>query len=978
MRKRIVLLIAIPAVLLIALAAVLLLGNRGHAVVPGKEQANESMRRLEQIYLGMADLPEDTYERYLSRVSAQPYTGEELIFPASQSESIYLSEENGAAAEVGVTAPKDGLYAISFSYKPEGDSVLDTVLSAAVDGIVPYAELSSLQAPNVWTWNGFPLDRYGNECVGMPLRSNVWQKAYFRPSSGRYSSPLTLMLTKGEHVISLRCIQSAISLASVSLCARPVPPAVAEGTPQGHGLVVVEAEQMIRRSNPNVRTAASFNSSLTPYSARKKVQNYIEDASFRYGGSKVEYDIDVPADGWYNLLFCYRQADKAGFTVFRNLYLDGQIPSEAFQNVPFGFSRAFTRYTLPDTLYLTKGKHTLGLEVSLDATRSAIMILEKITDEMNDLTLQISKITGGNTDRYRDFVLSDYGIDAGTKLTYWADLLEQTYEALDSIKSTTGTCGEIQQLQVAARLLRILARKPNELPKRLNEFSRGAASNTTANAAASASTASVSVMQYLVEMIQSLQLSQMGLDKIILYQDIADVPAQKSAFAALGDSVSRFVHSFGQQEYTAAYTAQSGDTLQIWVNRPRQYLEIMQNLADTRFTPETGIKVDLSIVPDQSKLILANASGKAPDAAIAIASSSVYDLAVRGALANMRNFDSFKEVASRFPPGLLIPGVLDDGLYAIPETFNFWVMFYRKDILDSLDLTVPDTMQEVRDMLPQLRRMGMNFNCQVSNFIVKPFTVTTPFIFQAGGNVYQPGTGLSALETPQAIDALTWLTENYTIYSMQYNITSFYQYFRDGRTPIGVSDYGTFNLLTNAAPELAGKWEMALYPGIADENGTVQRWTSGAAESSVIFSSSQRQEDAWAFLNWWMSTSVQTDFSFLLQTTLGNEYMWNSANLEALANAPWDRENKAVILDQLKWTYDTPRVPGGYMAEREISNLIDAVMTGKKLQTAIDASDRNIDREIARKMEEFGYTKDGVYVKPFILPTIEEVEGWLK
>ncbi len=976
MRKRSMLLI-IAATLLITLGiALLLAGNQASAVVlPAKAQIEASMAALRDIYLGMENLPRDSYEVYLSNLAAPVYSGPELAFPTREMGGVYLSETNEAKAEIAVTAPQDGLYAIAFTYRPEGDRVLPTVLNATVDGIVPYEEWNSLQANNVWLSAGFPLDRYGNECVGMPSRSNVWQKSYFRTVSGRYSEPLLVYLKKGDHLIALSCAESAVTLSSLSLCPKPEMAKSSGESPDGNALLVLEAEQVIRRNNPNVRTGASYNSRLTPYSPGKKVQNYIEDSSFRYGGARVEYDFEAPADGYYNVMFHYRQADKAGFTVFRNIYIDGAIPNEGYQNVPFGFARQFTRYILPDAVFLTKGKHTLALEVSLDPTRYAIMILEKITDEMNDLTLEITRITGGNTDRYRDFNLAGYGIDAGSKLTYWAELLEKTHQALNELKSVSGKCGEIEQIQVAARLMRILNEKPNELPKRLNEFSRGI---PTADAKAASNSNSISIMQYLVNTIESLQFSQLGLDSMILFQNAKDLPAEKTALAAMGDSIGHFFSSFGAEEYTPGYDGQSGETLQVWVSRPRQYLEIMQNLADTRFTPATGIKVDLSIVPDQAKLILANASGKAPDAAVAIASSGVYDLAIRGALANMRSFDTFKEVASRFAPGMLIPGVLDEGVYAIPETFNFWVMFYRLDILNSLGLQVPDTMQEVRDMLPQLRRMGMNFNCQVSNFIAKPFAATAPFIFQSGGNIYEDGTGLSALQTPEAIGALALLTENYTIYSMQYSISSFYQYFRDGRTPIGVSDYGTFNLLTNAAPELSGKWELAPYPGVADENGATQRWTSGAAESNVIFSSSSRKEEAWAFLDWWMSTEIQTDFSFLLQTTLGNEYMWNSANLQAIANAPWNRKHKAVILKQLEWTYETPRVPGGYMAEREISNAIDAVMKGTKLQMAIDAADRNINRELKRKLEEFGYTKDGVYVKPFLLPTIELVEGWLK
>jgi hypothetical protein len=35
-----------------------------------------------------------------------------------------------------------------------------------------------------------------------------------------------------------------------------------------------------------------------------------------------------------------------------------------------------------------------------------------------------------------------------------------------------------------------------------------------------------------------------------------------------------------------------------------------------------------------------------------------------------------------------------------------------------------------------------------------------------------------------------------------------------------------------------------------------------------------------------------------------------------------------------------------------------------------------IDREIKRKMEEFGYVKDGKMVKPYPIPTIEQVKSW--
>lgn len=973
LRKRSLFLTAALGLLLAALALLLRTSAAPAAIpVPDRARVAESMARLRDIYLGLGPA-EGSYENYLQGMDAAAYEGDPLPFPA-QAETVYLSAGSEAEAVFEVNAPQDALYALSFRYRPEGRQILPTVLRASLDGGMPYEEWSRLRADDVWTFDGFPLDRYGNETQGMPRRQNDWQRAWFRDSPGRYSRPLQVFLSAGSHRLALQCAQGELSVSELALHPIPHPEASSPGMPEGEGLIVIEAERMDRRSNPNVRPAAAFNSRLSPYSPDRKVQNHIEDSSFRYGGARVAYDVHAPRAGWYRLMFNYRQSVKDGFTVFRSLYLDGAVPGAQFLDIPFGYARQFTRYSPEGVVYLSEGPHTLELEVSLDPTRYAVMILEKVIGEMNDLTLEITRMSGGNTDRYRDFDLRDYGIDAAALLSGWADTLEQTHAALDLLKSVRGACGEIEQLRVAAQLLRILAREPEELPKRLAEFSRG----ITSEGSVSSTTNSNSVLQYLVNTNQALQLSELGLDRIILYQEGAALPPEKGWVETAGDALAHFGASFGLQEYTPEYSGVQGEALQVWVARPRQYLEIMQNLADTRFTPQTGIKVDLSIVPDQSKLILANASGKAPDAAIAIASGSVYDLAIRGALANLRDFDTFKAVGRRFPPGLLIPGVLDEGVYAIPETFNFWVLFYRADILDALGLQVPDSLDEVRAMLPRLRRAGMNFNSQVSNFVAKPYAATAPFFMQAGADVYLPGSWLSALSTQEAIRAMTLMAENYTVHSMQYNISSFYQYFRDGRTPVGVSDYGSFNLMTNAAPELAGKWGLALYPGIRDEKGRVQRFTSSAAESCVVFASSSRQQEAWAFLDWWMSTEIQADFSFLLQTALGNEYMWNSANLAALEQAAWNPEHKAVILEQLKWTKEIPRVPGGYMAEREISNALDAVIAGRKLQSAIDHADRVINREIKRKLEEFGYTRDGRYEAPLRLPSVQTVEDWLR
>ncbi len=147
----------------------------------------------------------------------------------------------------------------------------------------------------------------------------------------------------------------------------------------------------------------------------------------------------------------------------------------------------------------------------------------------------------------------------------------------------------------------------------------------------------------------------------------------------------------------------------------------------------------------------------------------------------------------------------------------------------------------------------------------------------------------------------------------------------------------------------------------------------------MIFDKSKKQDESWELLKWWMSTKTQSDFATNLQTIYGPEYMWNTANLEAFKELPWPEKHKEVILEQWKYLKEVPKTPGSYMLEREISNVwTDTVFYGANIRAAVDSSSIIVDREIRRKMEEFGYMKDGKVVKPYIVPQMETVEDWMK
>ena len=107
--------------------------------------------------------------------------------------------------------------------------------------------------------------------------------------------------------------------------------------------------------------------------------------------------------------------------------------------------------------------------------------------------------------------------------------------------------------------------------------------------------------------------------------------------------------------------------------------------------------------------------------------------------------------------------------------------------------------------------------------------------------------------------------------------------------------------------------------------------------------------------------------------------MWPTANMEALDRLPWNTENKKVIEEFAKNVKDISRVPGTYLLEREMSNAFnDIVVNGSDTRTRIDQACKAINREIYRKLIEFGYNDDdGNVIKQYKVPTYESEAGIL-
>ena len=882
--------------------------------------------------------------------------------------AVQIGERGSIELELNVVA--DGIYYMCFDYLADSDTILPVEAQFMIDGDFPFYEMRQQVLESQWsTPQQKSYDSYGNEVVGIPDKVYEWQNKYIMDSTYRYSGPLGIELTKGRHTVTVTLKEGTLLLGNFKLTAKSqVEAYTGSERAEGDGFIEIQAENFTYRNASSIHATCEYDPNLYPYQAGNRIMNTVDSTSFSEGGQQISYQFTVEKEGNYYLAFHYSQSDKSDFPVFMNIRIDGELPNTEFENCAFAYKKDYNLYTLLDSegnkisVPLGAGQHTISMQISMEPLRNALETIEQIMGKVNDLSLEVTKVAGTNKDKYRDFSLESYIPGIGDTLIQWADELAAVMEEARTYNPDKKKIAAFSSISIAENQLRSLAKKPDELIYRIDELA----------------TSTSSVNQHLANLIDSLNGNDFSLDSIYLYQEDAakQLPRHKNVFVKAGLGIVRFCTSFGKQAYSSSNT--NPEHLQVSVNRSRQHLEIMQQMITEEFTPQTGIEVDLSLMPDQTKLVLANASGDSPDVATGVNYSIPFELGIRGALKDLTQFDDFAEVAGRYTEGLLMPYVIDDSVYAIPETMNFQVLFYRKDILDKLGLEVPDTLEDVEAMLPDLQMRGLNFYYPTARTVgMKTFLDTTPIIFQSGGRLYDTYVEDVTITSEEVVEGFTTLTNLFTIYNLPKDVPNFYQHFRNGDYPIGISDFGTYNLISNAAPEIDGSWGVALIPGVKDENGEVMRYSSAGAESTFLFNSTpEREEQAWEFVKWWSSAQVQAEFGQRLQITYGDEYYWNTANCEAFAQLPWDSDDKEVISEQLTWTMEAPRALASYMVERELSDAYNLVVLGAKsanVREALDDAQKNIKRETLRKLEEFGYIENGVTVKEYEVPTIEKV-----
>lgn len=974
--KRIVAVIVVLSVILAGFVLhSFISGNKNTRVVIDPALVQQSRKLL----LDTLNTRKNTYLDYIKDAN--------IDYNLKSAEGILVSEPNtenkgydGIKAKIGyeehalyeVNVEKEGYYHIVVDHFIDSDILSNPTVEIKVNGDYPFYEAISVDVPLRWKdeTKEFGVDSYGDQSLPNQLRITEWSPLQLYNNTYVTTDPLLFKLNRGKNTIEFINKSSGnLYLGKLTVTAPKKLPSYDEylnkhrgGSPKA--LYTIDAISYVEKNSAFIRMAAEQNPSVSPFDPVYKKINIIDGGGWNTGGQEISYEVDIKEDGFYNLAFHYMNA-KDDFDTFRTIKIDGEIPFEEMRSYAFGYTGSGQWANkvvsgpdgIPYKFYFSKGKHIISLKAENEFVSKSLDDLQLLIDHINQFSLEIRKITGKDIDRKRTWKVTRYIPETASYLDAYEILIKGIIQDLQDYAPNLSGSATLSYLKKALVKLDLMQKEPDKLPLYLETLSSGTGS----------------VTQMLGDTIDRIRTQPMSLDTLYVFNDSSLGKENAGIFTKLQAGIKALAATFTTDKYVVR---NADDALNVWVSRPITYVDAMQKLVDSQFTRKTGIKVKISVMPDANKMILANAADQSPDIALGLLSHMPFDFAIRGAAYDLTQFDDFWEVASHSAPGAFIPYILNDGVYAIPETLNFNSLIYRKDIFSSLDLDVPDTWEDVIHLLPSLQRYGMNFYHPIAGGIsIKWFYQTCTFIYQYGGSLYTED-GLSAnISSPEGLKGLSFLTELFTVYSLPEQVPIFYNSFRYGSLPIGITDFNTYLQVKNAAPEIKNQWGLANYPGMEREDGTVARWYIGNGTGAVIMKKTKRPQESWEFLKWWLSSEVQTEYAFLLQSTYGPDYVWLSGNIDAIKNAPIEQADKNIILEQVKWIIDVPRTPGQYMLERGISDVWnDSVFKGAIPRVAIDKQTITINREIRKKMIEFGFIDEyGNVLKPYVIRDVDWV-----
>ncbi len=850
--------------------------------------------------------------------------------------SPVISYENGQTS-VEINIEESGLYNLEVEYTPIKGALSAVERKFFINGNQPFKELANIRFERSFKdASEIVVDSQGNDML--PDQVEVFSVMHKRISdiSGYYNEPYMFYLEKGVNILTFDGIQGDFSISSITACPpkKLIPYSELEEIYKEKGykkaektLPIINAENATLKATYTLVPTTDRSSPATiPYSPSKNKLNTIGGEGWNHPGMWIEWEIEVEESALYQLDFRYKQNFAKGVLIKRKLYIDGEIPFAEASVLNFEYGRSWSFCDNDYLYYLEKGKHTIRLEAVLGDMGDVLRESEDFQYTLNALYREIIMVTGTSPDKYRD-----YKIERRIE-NFRERLIVLSERARDIINRTEEIFGSSNSISVSLEAFTIqleeIAEEPEKVTTMLGDFKNNIIS--------------------MGETISSMRETPLELDYLLVKAPDEELPNAEGGFIAKAKhEIIAFFLSF-VEDYSSfgSFGKNGGVTIDVWVASGREQANVLKRIIDSGFSSK-NINVNLKLV--QGALLQATIAGKGPDVALNMGQGDPVNYALRNSLYDLSKFEGFTEVRQRFSEGAVSPFIFNGGVYALPETESFYMMFYRKDVLESLNISPPQTWDEFYEILPVLSRNNMEFGL--------PSTMDTfaMFLYQNGGRFYHEDNKASALGSKTSLQTFTKWTNLYTSYGLPVSF-DFNNRFRTGEMPIAIVDYTSFNTLSVFAPELNGYWDFCEIPGVyKPETGKIDRTTVCNVTGCVIFASAKNKDACWEFVKWWLSEDVQVSYGSKIESILGASSRYATANKNARQNIGWTGETLNKINKQSEWVVGIPQIAGGYFTSRHVTNAFNSVINNNAVPNdTLNSYVQIINREIILKRKELG------------------------
>lgn len=838
-----------------------------------------------------------------------------------------------ASVAYDVDVPKAGEYNLQFVYKPLASNSDFIQLDAKITQ-GSYEENFSAMMDRPVSFGDVRTEENGNQVRALPQLVNEAVSCLVREHNQVTNDELVLNLQAGVMSLELIGVRTQLVLMEIRLVpatklqsyAQIAAGYEANGYMAATQPITVQAENIYRASSASLTAQFDRSDALVqPTSPGNMLLNIAGGQNFSTDGQWMEWLVDVPESGLYELRIKARQNFKNGLSVNRRVTIDGQVPYSEALNMVFGYDTQWNLFTLqtsdgmPAPAYLEKGEHILRLEVVPGPQAESIVAMQDIVSQLTDIYQGIVMITGVNPDINREYFLERDIPDLLPNLAAACDALNE--QAMHLKQNELQDNGEITAISTLVNQMQSFVDEPGTIHARLANFKGN--------------------IDSLASFTMSISDQPLDIDYISFAVPGSDAERVNAGFfAQLAFEAQALFASFFYEE--AHY---GSDALRVWANVGSDQLQALKDMTDNGFTAQTGIQVEFSLVQQGvNEAILAD---EGPDVMLFADNAEIVNLAMRGALAPLDAYEGLGVLRDQCQEQSFVPYTYKGAIYGVPLTQVFPMMFVRTDIFEDLGLEPPKTWEELYGIIPVIQRSNMQVGIPSGEL-----TYGT-MLLQQGQGFYNDELTATNLLTPKAVETFRQYTRLFSDYGLPIAY-DFYNRFRSGEMPLAIADYSEYNRLLVAANEISGRWQMMPVPVTETDSGVNASVMATAGSGAYILSMSNKQDDAFEFLQWFADAAQQAEYGKKSEALLGVLGRYMPANQEALAGLPWLASEQDIIMNQWQYVQELPQLPGSYYTRRNLANAFRAVFyDGENYREALDRYAAEIDRELERKRREY-------------------------